>query len=187
MQQDVSSSTTTVDNLKLFGQELTELWIYKCNDEQRIWIYLAIDPKGQRDLQCQMIFYIISKSYGLLRSIRPIIDSIQRKRREISAIECLMTSCLRDRKRQKSDFYEIKVILILLLPKNILISNRHLITEIFQFKYIDDVIHLQPEVPFFNDHSWKYKVTQSMICGCLCMNQQIKQKRNNMHWPCPWP
>ena len=122
MQPEVSSSTTTVDK-KLFGQELTELWIYKSKDKERIWIYLTIDPKGQSDLQCHMIFFMISESYGQLRPIWPNFDSIQRKIRELSAIESLMTSSLRDRKWQKSDFYEIKVIIILLLPKKSLISN----------------------------------------------------------------
>ena len=108
MKPEVSFLTTTVDNLKLFGQELTELWIYKSNDKERIWVYLAIGLKGQRVLQCHMIFYMISKQYGLLRSIWPTFASIQRIIREISAIESLMTSCLRDRKWQKSDFYDTK-------------------------------------------------------------------------------
>ena len=44
MQPEVPFSTTTVKNLKWFGQELTELWNEKSNDEERIFIYLAFDP-----------------------------------------------------------------------------------------------------------------------------------------------
>ena len=36
MQPEVTFLTNTVDNLKLFGQELTELWIYESNDKERI-------------------------------------------------------------------------------------------------------------------------------------------------------
>ena len=78
MQPEVPFSTTTIENLKWFGHELTELWIDKSNNKERICIYLAIDPKGQRDLQCHMIFDMTSKSYGLPRSLWPNCDSIQR-------------------------------------------------------------------------------------------------------------
>ena len=37
--------------------------------KKRIFIYLAIDPKGQGDLQGHMIFYITYKLYGLSRSL----------------------------------------------------------------------------------------------------------------------
>ena len=57
MQPEVPFSTTTVENLKWFGQELTELWKDKSNDKEKIFIYFAIDPKGQRDLQGDKILY----------------------------------------------------------------------------------------------------------------------------------
>ena len=41
----------------------------KSNDKDRICIYLAIGPKVQGDLHCHMIFYMTTKSYGLLRSL----------------------------------------------------------------------------------------------------------------------
>ena len=44
MQPEVPFSTTTVENWKWFGHELTELWIDKSNNKERICIYLAIDP-----------------------------------------------------------------------------------------------------------------------------------------------
>ena len=78
MQPEVPFSTTTVENLKWFGQELTEFWIDKSNNKERICIYLAIDPKGQRDLQCHMMFDMTSMSYGLPRSLWTNCDSIQR-------------------------------------------------------------------------------------------------------------
>ena len=56
MLSEVPFSTTTVKNLKLFGQELTELWKEKSNNKERIFILLAIDPKCQGDLQGHMIF-----------------------------------------------------------------------------------------------------------------------------------
>ena len=73
MQPEVPFSTTTVENLKWFGHELTGLWIDKSSNKERICIYLAIDPKGQRDLQCHMIFDMSSTSYGLPRSLWPIV------------------------------------------------------------------------------------------------------------------
>ena len=36
MQPEVSFSTTTVENLKWFGHELTELWNDKSNNKERI-------------------------------------------------------------------------------------------------------------------------------------------------------
>ena len=119
MQPEVFFSTTTVKNLKWFGQELTELWKEKSNDKERLFIYLAIDPKCQGDLHDHMIFYMTSKLYGLSRSLWPIWDSIQRIIREISAIESIMASCVLDRKWHKSFFYEIKVIIILLILKQV--------------------------------------------------------------------
>ena len=44
-------STTTVENLKRFGKELTNLLTDTPNEKEIICIYLAIDPKGQGDLQ----------------------------------------------------------------------------------------------------------------------------------------
>ena len=44
-----------------------------------------------------------------------------------------------------------------------------------QFKDIDDVIPLQPEVPFFNDLHWKLDVIQSRVDGV--MKEQIKRKK----------
>ena len=41
MQPEVPFSTTTVENLKWFGQELTELWKDKSNDKEKIFIYLT--------------------------------------------------------------------------------------------------------------------------------------------------
>ena len=119
MQPEVPFSTTTVKNLKWFGRELTELWKEKSNDKERWFIYLAIDPKCQGDLQSHMIFYMTSKLYGLSRSLWPICDSIQHILREISAIESIMTSCLLNRKCHKVYFYEIKVIIILLILKQV--------------------------------------------------------------------
>ena len=49
-------STTTVENLKWFGKELTKLWMDTPNKKEIICIYLAIDPKGQGDLQDYMVF-----------------------------------------------------------------------------------------------------------------------------------
>ena len=57
-QPEVPLSMTTVDKLKTFGQELTELWTDEPSDKQRIGIYFAIDPKGQSDLQGHIIFYM---------------------------------------------------------------------------------------------------------------------------------
>ena len=37
----------------------------KPNDKERICIYLAMNPKGQGDLQGHVIFKMISKSQGL--------------------------------------------------------------------------------------------------------------------------
>ena len=56
MQQEVPFSTTTFKKMKWFGKELTELWKENSNDKERIFIYLAIDPKCQGDLQGHMIF-----------------------------------------------------------------------------------------------------------------------------------
>ena len=86
MQPEVPFSTTTVKNLKWFGQELTELWKEKSNDKGRILIFLAIDPKCQGGLQDHMIFYMTPKLYGLSRSFWPFCDSIKRIKGEISAI-----------------------------------------------------------------------------------------------------
>ena len=58
MQPEVPFSTTAVEKLKWFDQKLTELWKEKSNEKERIFIYLAIDPKGQGDLQGHMIFYM---------------------------------------------------------------------------------------------------------------------------------
>ena len=78
MQPEVPFLTTTVEKLKWFGQELTKLWKEKSNEKERIFIYLAIDPKGQCDLQGHMIFYLTYKLYGLSRFLWPICGSIQR-------------------------------------------------------------------------------------------------------------
>ena len=104
MQQEVPFSTTTVKNLKWFVQELTELWKEKSNDKERIFIYLAIDPKCQGDLQGHLLFYMTSKLYGLSSSLWSNFDSIQRLIRAISAIEIIKTSCLLDRKWHKKVF-----------------------------------------------------------------------------------
>ena len=101
MQPEVPFSTTTVKDLKWFGRELTELWKEKSNDKGRIFIFLAIDPKCQGDLQGYMIFYMTPKLYGLSRSIWPICYSIQHIIGEISANESIMTSYLLDRKWHK--------------------------------------------------------------------------------------
>ena len=108
LQPVVPFSTTTVEKSKWFGQELTELWKEKSHEKERIFIYFAIDPKGQGDLQGHeghMIFYMTYKLYGVSRSLWPICDSIQRIIREIYAIEILKTPCLLDRKWQKSAFF----------------------------------------------------------------------------------
>ena len=86
MQPEVPFSTTTVKNLKWFGQELTQFWKEKSNDIERIFIYLSIDPKCHGDLQNHMFFYMTSKLYGLSSSLWSNVDSIQRITREISAI-----------------------------------------------------------------------------------------------------
>ena len=62
MQPEVPFSKTTDKKLKWFGQELTELWKEKSNDKGRIFIFLAINPKCQGDLEGQMIFYM-TQSY----------------------------------------------------------------------------------------------------------------------------
>ena len=176
-------------------------------------MYFAIDPKGQRDLQCHMIFYITSQSYGLPISLWLISDLIQRKIRKISAIdvfpiifdarglrpdmlrfprfsvwiyvfiqwrhspsvnvitqaqgkrnmsglsplasniigktsiETFMTSCPRDRKWQNF-FYRNKRHCHFAFTKTSLISIWFQLTEIFQFKYTDDVIPPKPEALF---------------------------------------
>ena len=56
MQPEVPFSTTTVKNFEWFGRELMELWKEKSNEKERLFIYLAIDPKCQGDLQGHMIF-----------------------------------------------------------------------------------------------------------------------------------
>ena len=61
MQPEVPFLTTTVEKLKWFGQESTELWKEKSNEKETIFIYLASDPKGQVDLQGHMIFYMTYK------------------------------------------------------------------------------------------------------------------------------
>ena len=91
-------STTTIENTMWLGQEFAEVWIDKSNNKEKISIDFALDPKVQGDLQGHMILYMTSKSHGLPRSLWPNCDSIWRKIREISAIERLMTSCLRVRK-----------------------------------------------------------------------------------------
>ena len=129
MQPEVPFSTTTVKKLKWFGQELTELWKEKSNDKGRIFIFLAINPKCQGDLEGQMIFHMTPKLYGQSRSLWPICGSIQRIIGEISAIENIMTSCLLHRKwhkkiGNKSHHHSA-------YTKTSLTSIRHLITEIF--------------------------------------------------------
>ena len=74
MQPEVPFSTTTVENLKWFGQELRELWKDKSNGKEKIFINFAIDPKAQRDLQGDMKFYMTSKSHGYPISVRPNCD-----------------------------------------------------------------------------------------------------------------
>ena len=119
MQPEVPFSTTTFKNLKWFGQELTEFWKEKSNDKERIFIYLPIDPKCQGDLKGHMLFYMTPKLYGLSRSLWPVCDSIQRIIGEVSAIVSIMTSCLLDQKWHKKFFFEIKVIIILLIQKQV--------------------------------------------------------------------
>ena len=95
MQPEVSFSTTSLKNLKWFGQELTELWKEKSNYKETVFIYLVIDPKYQCDLQGHMIFYMTSKLFGLSSSLWSNFDSFQRIIREISAIESIKTSFAR--------------------------------------------------------------------------------------------
>ena len=102
-------------NMPLLFQRGAQKW----NEKERIFMNLAIDPKGQGDLQGHMIFNMTYKLYGLSRSLWPICDSIKRIIREISAIKSLMTSCLLDRMWHKSVFNEIKVIIILPLQKQV--------------------------------------------------------------------
>ena len=45
MQPEVSLSTTTVDNLKYFGQELTELRTDKLSDKKEYAFTLPLTPK----------------------------------------------------------------------------------------------------------------------------------------------
>ena len=78
MQPEVPFSTTTVKKLKWFGKELTELWKENSNDKERIFIYLAIDPKCQGNLQGHVIFHMTSKLYGLSSSLWSNFYSIQR-------------------------------------------------------------------------------------------------------------
>ena len=94
----------------------------------------------QGDLQGHMIFYMRSNSHGLPRSLWPNCGSIWRKIREISAIESLMTSCMRDRKWRRKLLLRNKRHRHSAFTKISLISIRQWITEFFQFKYIDDVI-----------------------------------------------
>ena len=129
MQPEVPFSTTTVKNLKWFGQELTEWWKEKSNDKGGIFIFLAIDPKCQGDLQGHMIFYVTPKLYGLSRFLWPICDSIPRIIGEISANESIMTSCLLDRKWHKKLQYKSHHHSA--YTKTSLTSIRQLITEIF--------------------------------------------------------
>ena len=77
LQPEVPLTTTTVENLKWFGQELTS---YELTNQwiERLIIYHTIDPKGQRDLQCHIIFYMTTKSEGLPRPLWPNCGSIQR-------------------------------------------------------------------------------------------------------------
>ena len=98
MHPEVSFLKTTVKNLKWFCQELTESWKEKSNDKGRIFIFLAIDPKCQGDLQGHILSYMTQKLYGLSRYLWPICDSIERIIGEISAIESILMSCLLDRK-----------------------------------------------------------------------------------------
>ena len=57
--------------------------------------------------------------------------------------------------------------------------------EICQLKDIDEVIPMQPEVAFFNNHRWKIKVIWSRIDGV--MKGEIKRNIKNIHSPCNWP
>ena len=155
------SSFSQRPQLKTWSDSVKNLWSYELTNQtikERICINLSIEPKCQGDLQGHMIFYMTSKAHGPPRSLWPTCDAIWPKIREISAVESLMTSCMRDRKWRRKVFLRNKSHLHSAFTKISLISNRQLLTEIFKFKYIDDVIPLQPEVPFFNNNNWKFEV-----------------------------
>ena len=61
------------DHTWKFGVILSKIYGVMNWQIKRICIYLALDPKGQRDLQYHMIFYMTSKSYGLPRSLVQIV------------------------------------------------------------------------------------------------------------------
>ena len=62
------------DHTWKFGVFLSKIYGVMNWQIKRICIYLALDSKGQRDLQCHMIFYMTSKSYGLPRFLCPNCD-----------------------------------------------------------------------------------------------------------------
>ena len=61
-------------HLKIWSVSVKNWLSYESNDKERICIYLATDSKSQRDLQFHMIFYMTSKSCGLVRSLWPNCD-----------------------------------------------------------------------------------------------------------------
>ena len=108
-------------------------------NKEIIYIDLALDHKGQVDLQGHMIFYMTSKSNGLPKSLWPNFGSNWRKIREISAIENLMTSCMRDPKWRRKVLLRNKSHRDSAFTKISLTSIGQWITEIFQFKYNDAI------------------------------------------------
>ena len=97
MQPEIPFSTTCVKNLKWFGQELTELFKEKSNDKERLFIYGAIDPKCQGDLQDHMIFYMTSKLRGVFDKFEDNIDDILIPNRKVWSTLLLetLTYCVR--------------------------------------------------------------------------------------------
>ena len=89
---------------KWFGQELTELWIAKSNDKERICIYVAIDPKGKRDIEGHMVFYMTKKATWTTQiTLTKFWLNLASNKREI-CVESLMTSCLSDQRWHRKVF-----------------------------------------------------------------------------------
>ena len=174
MQPEVPLTTTTVENLKWFGQELTS---YELTNQtiERIIINHAIDPKGQRDLQCHIIFYMTTKCHGLPRPLWPNCGSIQRQLRQIFAIECIMTSCLWDRKwhrkviitKQKSSSFCFKQSKF---DINLTVKNGDIPIQIYWWRTTQVT-----ESSFFDQHSWKIQVIFSRINRILMDNSYYKE------------
>ena len=56
-QPEVRVSTTAVENLKWLGQELTELWMDKPNDKERIYKYFTC-------IACYCVIFTYKLKYG---------------------------------------------------------------------------------------------------------------------------